>query len=221
MKKYLVYDAYGTLLQVNSTLPGLPAAEQALSEKIQALWRTKQLEYTWLNSLMGRFEGFNQVTLEALDYAFAYYKANNPTLRQAILSIFDAPTAFADAQRFLGLCKAAGAQNAILSNGEPDKLQESARIAGIASSLHHVLSASQVQVFKPSPRVYQLAVSLYGCQPREVTFFSSNPWDVAGAKTYGFTVVWINRKGLPADNLGVKPDFEFSSFDDFSLSDLG
>ena len=220
MKQYLVFDAYGTLLKVNSNIQGLSKEEEELSNNIQALWRTKQLEYTWLNSLMGNFEGFNKVTNQALDYAFNFYKVENESLKQSILSIFDEPSAFDDSKAFLSSVKAQDLQTAILSNGVLDKLKESVRMAGIENEIDEILSADEVKIFKPSPKVYQIAVDRFNCSPKEVYFFSSNPWDIAGATSFGFTTIWINRKSLPFDELGVKPTFEFKSFDEFTIGDL-
>jgi len=220
MSKHLVFDAYGTLLKVNAMIEGLNDSDSLLSDKIQALWRAKQLEYTWLESLMGTFEGFNAVTNRALDYAFAYYKVQDEALKEAILSIFDDPTAFEDSKSFLEEVKAQSCQTAILSNGEMSKLKQSVRTAGIDQEIDVILSADQAQVFKPSPKVYQLACDQFSSKPEDILFFSSNPWDIAGATRFGFTTVWINRRQLPFEELGVEPSFEFESFKDFTWQDL-
>ncbi|MDW3190863.1 MAG: haloacid dehalogenase type II [Cytophagales bacterium] len=219
-KKYLVFDAYGTLLQVSSHISGLSDEQQKLSASIQSLWRTKQLEYTWLRSLMGKFTGFNQVTREALDYACNAYRMEDPELKRAILSIFEQPTAFDDAWRFLEQCKLKGFRTAILSNGEQDMLEQSVKIAQIDTYIDHILSASRVQVFKPSPKVYELATRAFSCEYTDIVFFSSNPWDVAGASNFGFQTIWLNRKDLPFEELGVKPWKVYSSFDEVSLEGL-
>ncbi len=219
-KFYLVFDAYGTLLKVNSSIAGLSKEKQELSNQIQGTWRAKQLEYTWLNSLIGKFEGFNRVTRQALDYAFNYHRCKDDALKELILSIFDEPTAFEDAVRFLDQIKSMDLQTAILSNGEQEKLQKSIRIAGIQNQIDEILSADEVQVFKPSPSVYQLVVQKFDCQPSEVLFFSSNPWDVAGATSFGFKTIWINRQGIPFDELGVLPSFQFKSFDALNYEDV-
>ena len=220
MSKHLVFDAYGTLLKVNAVIDGLTDADAILSEKIQALWRSKQLEYTWLESLMGKYEGFNAVTNRALDYAFNYYEVENESLKTAILSIFDKPAVFEDAQTFLKELKDEELRTAILSNGETAKLRQSVSIAGIDQEIDVILSADQAQVFKPSPKVYQLACDHFSCHQEDILFFSSNPWDITGATIFGFKTVWINRRRLPFDELGVKPTFEFRSFEDFTLQDL-
>lgn len=204
-EKYLVFDAYGTLLQVTAEIPGLNPEQERLSAEIQALWRTKQLEYTWLRSLMGKFEDFNLVTRDALDYACSYYHMEDKSFKAALLSIFEQPAAFEDARLFLKKRKSEGFKTAILSNGELDMLDRSIEIAGIRHLIDHVLSASRVQVFKPAPKVYELATNLFTCDYEDIVFFSSNPWDIAGATHFGFRTVWINRKGLPFEELGVKP----------------
>ncbi len=219
-KKHLVFDAYGTLLQVSSQIPNLSSEQQELSENIQALWRTKQLEYTWLRSLMEKFKGFNQVTKEALDYACNYYHLDDEVLKQSILSIFERPSAFDDAIQFLNQCKVQGFKTAILSNGEQEMLERSVVIANINEQIDYVLSASRVKVFKPSPMVYNLATSLFSCDYSDIIFFSSNPWDIAGATHFGFQTVWINRKGLPFEELGVQPWKVYNSFEGLHISDL-
>lgn len=219
-KKHLVFDAYGTLLQVSSHISGLSVEQQKLSEKIQALWRSKQLEYTWLRGLMGKFEGFNQVTQEALTYACNFYNMEDQNLKNSILSIFKKPTAFQDAQQFLQACKSKGFQTAILSNGELEMLEKSVKIACIDDHIDHILSVSNVEVFKPSPKVYDLATQQFSCDPSDIVFFSSNPWDIAGATHFGFQTIWINRKGLPFDELGVEPWRVFNGFDGVSLEGL-
>lgn len=216
-KKHLVFDAYGTLLQVSSHISGLSVEQQELSEKIQTLWRSKQLEYTWLRGLMGKFEGFNQVTQEALIYACNFYNMEDQDLKNSILSIFEKPTAFQDAQQFLQTCKSRDFQTAILSNGEQEMLENSLKTASIDDHIDHILSVSDVQVFKPSPKVYNLATQQFSCAPSDIIFFSSNPWDIAGATHIGFNTVWINRKGLPFDELGVEPWQVHKGFDEVSL----
>lgn len=219
-KKYLVFDAYGTLLQVSSHISGLSKEQQKLSANIQSLWRTKQLEYTWLRSLMGKFVGFNQVTKEALNYACKAYQMEDQELKQAILSIFEQPTAFDDARLFLEQCKLKGFRTAILSNGEQEMLEQSVEIAQIDAYIDHILSASRVQVFKPSPKVYELATRAFSCEYSDIVFFSSNPWDVAGASNFGFKTIWLNRKGLNFEELGVNPWKIHASFDEVNLDEL-
>lgn len=219
-KKFLVFDAYGTLLQVSSHISGLSDEQQKLSENIQALWRTKQLEYTWLRSLMDKFKGFNTVTREALDYACIYYQLTDESLKEAILSIFEKPTAFDDARNFLKQCKAKGLQTAILSNGEQAMLERSVAVASIDPYIDQILSASSVQIFKPSPKVYELATHSFSCKASDIIFFSSNSWDIAGATQFGFHTVWINRKNLPFDELGVEPWKVCQSFDELSPDEL-
>lgn len=219
-KKYLVFDAYGTLLQVSSHIPNLNSEQQALSESIQALWRTKQLEYTWLRSLMERFKGFNEVTREALDYACRYYALEDEALKQSILAIFEQPTAFEDVIRFLDQSQAQGFETAILSNGEQEMLERSVITADIHERIDHILSASHVRIFKPSPLVYNMATDLFSCDSSDIIFFSSNPWDIAGATHFGFQTVWINRKGLPFEELSIAPWKVYETFDGLNASDL-
>ena len=220
MKRFLVYDAYGTLLKVNANIEGLSEKDSMLSSKIQNTWRAKQLQYTWLLSLMERWVDFNQVTIQALDYAMAYHGVENPTLKSGILSIFDRPEAFEDAQKFLRVANERSLSNAILSNGDPAKLRESTVIAGIDKVVDDILSASSVQIFKPSRKVYQLVLDHHQCEAGDVRFFSSNPWDIAGAKSFGFVTIWINRQQVPFEELNVVPDFEYGSFSEFDIESI-
>jgi len=219
-KKHLVFDAYGTLLQVSSHISGLSDEEQKLSADIQFLWRKKQLEYTWLRSLMGKFQGFNQVTKDALDYACQFYEVEDEALKQRILSIFEQPIAYDDARAFLKRCSMQGFQTAILSNGEKDTLEQGVRNTKIDGYIDHVLSASRVKIFKPSPRVYELATRSFSCNYSDIIFFSSNPWDVAGATQFGFQTVWLNRTDLPFEVLDVQPWAICTNFDEVNWKDL-
>ncbi|MEM9328650.1 MAG: haloacid dehalogenase type II [Bacteroidota bacterium] len=219
-RPYLVFDAYGTLLKVNAKLPNMTPEQEVLSAKIQELWRVKQLQYTWLLSLMNRWMDFNQVTRNALDYALDHYSVDDDDLKKRILGIFDHPVAFDDAQAFLRQAQSSNLTTAILSNGEPSKLKESVEIAGIDAHLDQILSASQVETFKPSPKVYHLVLDHFQCEAREVRFFSSNPWDIAGAKSFGFTTIWLNRQDVPFEQLGVAPDYTYGSFADFQVNDI-
>lgn len=204
--KYFVFDAYGTLFQVNGVIEGLNPEQNQLSEKIQALWRNRQLEYTWLCNSMGIWMDFNQITHNALDYAMQYYGVEGDVaFRNALLGIYKTPTTFPDVVPFLEKLKKGGNTTAILSNGTPDKLAASAKTAGIDSLLDDVFSVSKVEVFKPTPKVYQMVVDHYQCKPNEIMFFSSNAWDVTGATSFGFHTVWVNRKNEPFEVLGIEP----------------
>ena len=206
-----VFDAYGTLFKVASDTPEIKSALGDKSESVQALWRQKQLEYTWLRSLMGTWINFDQVTEEALDYALETHQINDASIRKLLLTIFYLPTLFDDVLPFMLKLSEQENQIAIASNGTRDLLENSSDLTGVASFLSHIISADDAQIFKPSPNYYQMIIQHFGCLPDEVTFFSSNAWDIAGAANYGFRTVWVNRKQVVFEHLGVQPQYVVNS----------
>jgi 2-haloacid dehalogenase len=207
----LLFDAYGTLFDVHSVVE----AGRAVTDDPQALsqlWRTKQLEYTWLRSLMGRYEDFWAVTEAALVFAcrrlgLAVGPAERARLMDAYLRLDPFPEVGDVLARLRGLpC-------AILSNGAPRMLEAAVRHAGLAPYLQAVISVDAVRIFKPAPEVYALGPSRLDIPRESLGFVSSNGWDVAGARAYGLPVVWVNRTRAPVEELGLLPDLE--------LPDLG
>jgi 2-haloacid dehalogenase len=207
-----VFDAYGTLFDVHSVVE----AARAITPDPQALsllWRQKQLEYTWLRSLMGRYQDFWLVTGQALRFALRRLgitagEAQIESLMSAYLTLRPFPEV-PGALRALR-----GAPLAILSNGSPRMLESAVRSSGLAGAFDHVLSVDAVGVYKPSPRVYEMAPRALGLTtPGEIVFVSSNAWDVAGAAAYGFTTCWCNRANAPAEELDVTPDYEVDRLD--------
>jgi 2-haloacid dehalogenase len=170
---------------------------------VSQVWRTKQLEATWLRSLMGRYVPFSSVTREALEYAceslgLSLQKDHESELMAEYLKLAPFPDV-ADA-----LMHKHAERTGILSNGSPDMLEPLVLHSGL--KFDAVLSVDEVKVFKPAPRVYQLAVERFGVPKERIGFVTSNFWDAAGAKSFGFTVYWINRGGAPAERLGFQPD---------------
>lgn len=207
-----VFDAYGTLFDVASASRRCRDALGGKADALSALWRTKQLEYSWLRSLMGRHADFWQVTGEALDYALgALGIAGGGGLRDRLMSAFLEIEAFADARTALEALRRAGRPAAILSNGSPRMLAAAVKSAGIGPLLDHLLSVEDAGVYKPDSRVYQLAVDRLGLAPGRICFVSSNGWDAAGAASFGFTAVWANRSGTPRERLPAQPDAEIAS----------
>jgi len=206
-----VFDAYGTLFDVHSVIEagrGIAPDPMALS----LLWRQKQLEYTWLRSLMGRYEDFWSVTEHALRFSLDRLgltpaEEQVRRLMEAYLSLACFPEVNAALARF------AGAPLAILSNGSPRMLDAAVRSSGLAGTFHHVLSVDAVKIYKPSPRAYELAPRALGIAARDTLFVSSNGWDVAGAKAYGYRTCWCNRAGAPVEGLGMTPDYEVERLD--------
>jgi len=196
-----VFDAYGTLFDVHSAVGRLRARIGGEADALSQLWRSKQLEYTWLRALMGRHADFWQVTCDALDYALARHQIDPGPIREPLLQAYLTLDAYPEVPAMLERLRAAGLKRAILSNGEPKMLQAGAQSAGIADLLDAVLSVEEVGVFKPDPRVYRLAVDRLGVAPKAIAFQSSNAWDVNGAATFGLRPVWINRQGAPPERL--------------------
>jgi 2-haloacid dehalogenase len=209
-----VFDAYGTIFDVASAARRCRDALGAKADALSALWRTKQLEYSWLRSLMGRHADFWQVTGEALDYALgALGIAAGAGLRQRLMDAYLEIEAFGDARLALEALRRAGRPASILSNGSPRMLAAAAGSAGIRHLLDHLLSVEEVGVYKPDHSVYQLAVDRLGLAPGQICFVSSNGWDAAGAASFGFVAVWANRSGAPRERLPAEPRAEITSLD--------
>ena len=193
--KCLVFDAYGTLFDVHSVTIAADRIFPGQGAELSKFWRTRQLEYTWLRSLMNRYEDFWKVTESALVAACNAMKlplgaAACGELMEAYLS-----------RRPL----------AILSNGNPKMLNEVVKNAGLEEAFSHVISVDQVKTYKPSPVTYQLAAKTMRSEPGGIGFVSSNFFDVAGAKTFGFRSYWVNRSAIPAEELGTRPDATLES----------
>jgi 2-haloacid dehalogenase len=196
-----VFDAYGTLIDVHSAVGRLRAQVGDQADALSQLWRTKQLEYTWLRALMRRHRDFWQITGDALDYALARHRIDPGPIREPLLQAYLTLDTYPEVPAMLERLRAAGLKRAILSNGEPKMLAAGAASAGIAELLDVVLSVEEVGVFKPDPRVYQLAVDRLGVPPEAIAFQSSNAWDVHGAASFGLRPVWVNRLGAPPERL--------------------
>jgi 2-haloacid dehalogenase len=201
-----VFDAYGTLLDFNSAVMQCRDEIGDDAARLSDIWRQKQLQYTWLRSLMGTHADFWQVTGDALDFALAATGIDNPDLRTRLMALYRELDTFAEVTDTLTRLKAAGMKTAILSNGSPDMLNAAAVASGIDDLLDAVLSVEEVGIYKPDPRVYQLAVDRLGVAAENICFMSSNGWDAAGAGAFGFRVVWVNRYGQPIEHLPAKPD---------------
>ncbi|MCG8563393.1 MAG: haloacid dehalogenase type II [Hyphomicrobiales bacterium] len=203
--KACVFDAYGTLFDVHAptakVADALGPAAQALSE----MWRLKQLQYTWLRSLMGEYVAFWQVTGEALDYALAAHGIEDAALRKRLMDLYLTLDAYPDALDTLARLREAGFATAILSNGSPDMLDAAVGSSGLGAELDAVLSVEDVGIFKPDGRVYQLAVDRMGVARAEICFVSANAWDAAGAANFGFQVAHLNRFNQPPEGLPGRP----------------
>jgi 2-haloacid dehalogenase len=201
-----VFDAYGTLFDYGSASA---RCKEALGPDWQAfsdLWRRKQLEYTWLRSLMGRHTDFWHVTGEALDYTLDFFKRQDPALRALLMQQYLNLDAYPEVPAMLQQLKAKGLRSAILSNGSPTMLTSAVSSAKLGPWLDASLSVETVAIFKPHPSVYQLVVDKLAVPANRVCFMSSNGWDIAGAAAFGFRCVWVNRTGAPLENLPAQPE---------------
>ena len=211
-----VFDAYGTLFDVNS------AAQQAHEilgdqwQDLAELWRTKQLQYTWLHSLAGRHTDFWQLTGNALDFALDSLQLANPQLRDQLMELYLQLSPYPEVKSVLADLKARRLKCAILSNGSPKMLASAIENAGIQDYLDAVLSVEEVQVYKPHPRVYQLAMDRLGLQADEICFISSNGWDAYSAKAFGFYVIWCNRFKQAAERIPETPSAQIAVLSELS-----
>ncbi|UCH73150.1 MAG: haloacid dehalogenase type II [Rhodospirillales bacterium] len=213
-----VFDAYGTLFDVHSAAAKCRTDLGDKADTLSDIWRQKQLQYTWLRSLMGTHADFWQVTGDALDFALAAVGLDDQAMRQRLMDLYLRLDAYPEVPAMLARLKAGGIATAILSNGAPAMLDAAVESAGLADSLDQVLSVEDVGIFKPDPRVYQLAVDRLGVAPREICFQSSNAWDAHAASHFGFRVVWVNRFGQPAERIPGTPDRQLGDL--ASLPDL-
>ena len=200
-----VFDAYGTLFDVHSAVRRGGAALGDKADKVSALWRQKQLEYTWLRSLMGAHADFWQVTGDGLDYALAANGVSDSSLRTRLMDLYLSLDAYPDVADALKRLRAGGKATAILSNGAPKMLDAAVASAGLTDLLDAALTIEDVGIYKPDRRVYQLAVERLRVPPRRICFVSTNAWDAAGAAYFGFRVAWLNRFGQQPERLPGKP----------------
>ena len=206
--KAMVFDAYGTLFDVFSVTALGEELFPGKGDALAQLWRLKQLQYSTLRSLMGRHRDFWRLTEDGLVYAARSLGLDlTPDKRKRLLDAYLTLAAFPDVKPGLQALRDRGLRLAILSNGEPRMLEAAARSAGIVDLLDAMLSVEEVKIFKPSPRVYQLAPERLGVRPAELGFVSSNAWDVAGAGSTGLETFWIQRRAAePPEELGFAPD---------------
>lgn len=201
-----VFDAYGTLFDYASAAA---RCGDVLGDKVaplSALWREKQLQYTWLRSLQGRYVSFSQVTADALEFALAAFRLSDPALHGRLMSLYSSLECFPEVPEMLARLKAAGLKTAILSNGSPHMLAAALSHGKIAHLFDAVLSVDEVGVYKPHPRVYQLAVDRLAVAPEAIAFQSANGWDAFAASAFGLRVIWCNRYDQPAEHLPGRPE---------------
>jgi len=206
-----VFDAYGTLFDFASAARGCADALGDATERLTALWRDKQLEYTWLRAVQGRHADFWKVTGDALDFALETLGIGKPDTRDRLMRLYLTLDPFPEVREILAQLKSAGMRLAILSNGSPQMLEAAVRTAKLEALFDAVLSVEEVGVYKPHPKVYQLAVDHLGVPARAISFQSSNAWDAHAASAFGMRVVWCNRYGQGRERLPGCPDREVRS----------
>jgi 2-haloacid dehalogenase len=197
MQRAFVFDAYGTLFDVHAAAARYAAEIGPQYERMSQIWRTKHLEYTWIHAQTGRHVPFWTLTARSLDYAIASVGGVPAGVRDKLLAAYRQMAAFPEVPDMLATLRQRGLKLAILTNGDPDMIADAVRAAGLEGRLDHVISIADAGVFKPAMRVYQLAADRLGVPAREITFFSQNRWDIAGAHVFGFDTVWVNRAGAP------------------------
>jgi 2-haloacid dehalogenase len=209
--KACVFDAYGTLFDVNSAAR---TAQDSLGENWQPLaelWRTKQLQYTWLRGLAGHHADFWRVTGDALDFALSTLHLEDPALRARLMNLYLALSPYPEVPGTLKKLKTAGMKLAILSNGTPAMLDAAAANAGIAELFDTILSVEEVKVYKPHPAVYALACDRLNVAANGICFLSSNGWDAYSAEAFGFRVLWCNRFGQAPERIPETPDAQIAT----------
>ena len=202
-----VFDAYGTLFDFGSAAARAADVPEEKRAALTALWRDKQLQYTWLRTLQNRYADFWQVTGDALDFALDTLGLDR-SLRESLMDLYLGLEPFPEVPEVLRALRARGFRTAILSNGSPAMLDALVIRAGLADAFDAVLSVEAVGVFKTHPKVYRYALDTLGLPAKAISFQSSNAWDAFAASDFGMRVVWCNRYGQRRERLPGAPDFE-------------
>ncbi|MEO0619281.1 MAG: haloacid dehalogenase type II [Pseudomonadota bacterium] len=206
-----VFDAYGTLFDVHSAVNRHHAEIGDVATQLSNLWRDKQLQYTWIRAMTGRHQPFNIVTAAALDFAIESVGGLRGGMRETLLEAYMTLDAYPEVPQVLAGLKTRGATLAILSNGTPDMLDAAVRSAGLDDVFDAVISIEEIGIYKPDMRVYQMTCDRFDVSPDAVTFQSSNRWDIAGAKAFGYRCYWVNRFAAPDEFPDMAPDAVFPS----------
>ena len=205
--KAIIFDAYGTLFDVNS------AAEKCKNkigdkwEGFANYWRTTQLEYTWLRTLMNRHEKFWKVTEDSLDISMQIYTLD-PSMKNELLNLYKVLSTFSEVKGVLNELKKKNYKLAILSNGTPSLLNELVKSNNLDNIFNDIFSIEEVKVYKPHPKVYNIPIQKYQIQKNEVAYLSANSWDVSAGGNYGFNPVWVNRNNSIFDKLDYVPKYQ-------------
>ena len=205
--KAVVFDAYGTLFDVHSVASLAEQLFPGKGEALSQLWRQKQLEYSWLRAMSRRYKPFWEITRDGLRFAAARLSLPiTAEIEGRLVNQYACLSAFPENVQALREMKAAGLRLGILTNGNRDMIEVSVRSSGMTGLFDQLLSSEAVETFKTMDAIYALAPEAFGCRAREILFVSSNCWDAIGSRWYGYTSFWINRVGLPLEQLDTEPD---------------
>ena len=208
--KAIIFDAYGTLFDVNSAAEKCKDKIGDKWEGFANFWRTTQLEYTWLRSLMNRHKDFWQITEDSLDKSMKVFQINSK-MKNDLLNLYKVLSPYPEVKDVLKTLKGKNLKLAILSNGTPDLLKELVKSNDLENLFDDIFSIEIVKIFKPDSKVYDLPVKKYKIQPNQITFLSANTWDVSGGGNYGYNAIWVNRNNAIFDNLDYKPKKEVNN----------
>jgi len=208
--KAIVFDAYGTLFDVNSAAEKCKEKIGDKWESFANYWRTTQLEYTWLRSLMRRHKDFWQITEDSLDKSMKAFKID-PSMKNELLDLYKVLSTYPEVKEILNKLKKKNYKLSILSNGTPALLSQLVKSNSLENLFDSIFSIEEVGVYKPDEKVYDIPVKKYKIKPDEIVFLSSNTWDVSGGGNYGYNAIWVNRNKNIFDNLDFKPKNEVNN----------
>ena len=208
--KAIIFDAYGTLFDVNSAAEKCKDKIGNKWESFANYWRTTQLEYTWLRSLMNRHKDFWQVTEDSLDKSMQAFKIDS-LMRNELLDLYKVLSTFPEVKEVLNKLKKKNYKLAILSNGTPSLLKELVKSNNLDNIFDDIFSIEEVKTYKPDPKVYNIPIKKYQIQKSEVAYLSANTWDVSAGGNYGFNPVWVNRNNSIFDNLDYVPKYQIEN----------
>ncbi len=215
--KAIIFDAYGTLFDVNSAAEKCKDKIGDKWENFATFWRTTQLEYTWLRSLMKRHKDFWQITEDSLDKSMRAFSID-PSMKNELLNLYKVLSPFKEVPETLKKLKGRNFKLAILSNGTPSLLDEMVKSNNLDKLFDDIFSIEEVGIYKPDSRVYDLPIKKYKIKNSEVIFLSANTWDVSGGGNYGYQSIWVNRNNNIFDNLDYKPSNQIKDLTElFSL----
>ncbi len=208
--KAIIFDAYGTLFDVNSAAKKCKSKIGNKWETFSNYWRTTQLEYTWLRSIMDRHKDFWQITEDSLDKSMRVFEID-PSMKKELLSLYKVLSPYSEVEKILKNLKVNNYKLAILSNGTPNLLRQLVQSNNLDNFFDSIFSIEEVRIYKPASKVYDIPVKNYKIKKNEIAFLSANTWDVSGAGNYGYQSIWVNRNKNIFDNLDYKPKYEIQS----------